>query len=137
MRRAAPRACARTDAAAAAVFAQLEGHQRELSPSGDTSTSEPPFHITRAIPWIIELVPPGVNKERAVRELCAQRGLDLSKVLAFGDGDNDAAMLGSVGHGVAMGNGMPEPKRRAKYLTVTNNEGGVGVFISSVFGFDV
>ncbi|KZV91539.1 hypothetical protein EXIGLDRAFT_648125 [Exidia glandulosa HHB12029] len=119
-----------------AVFAQLEGHQRELVSSSDTSKSEPPFHITRAIPWIIELVPPGVDKARAVRELCATRGLDMSKVLAFGDGDNDAKMLESVGHGVAMGNGMPEPKRRAKYVTVTNNEGGVGVFISSIFGFE-
>ncbi|EJD43524.1 phosphatase YidA, partial [Auricularia subglabra TFB-10046 SS5] len=87
--------------------------------------ADPPFHMTRAIPWIIELVPTHINKARAVGELCEELGIDMRHVLAFGDGDNDASMLAAVGHGVAMGNAMPEPKRRAKYVTATHNEGGV------------
>jgi len=48
------------------------------------------------------------------------------KVLAFGDGDNDAEMLVAGSFGVAMENA-------AKYMTLTNNEGGVGAFLERVY----
>jgi hypothetical protein len=95
----------------------------------------PPWKCTRAISFILELVPPGVNKAVAVTALCRSLGIPLSRVLAFGDGDNDAEMLAAVGHGVAMGNAMPLAAAAARYRTSTNNEGGVGAFLQRVYGF--
>jgi HAD superfamily hydrolase (TIGR01490 family) len=44
----------------------------------------------------------GEAKAVAVRELAAQRNLNLSQSFAYGDSMNDAPMLGAVGHGCAI-----------------------------------
>ncbi|HEU0191795.1 MAG TPA: HAD-IIB family hydrolase [Mycobacterium sp.] len=45
----------------------------------------------------------GVDKARAVGELCRDLGVTPSGVVAFGDSDSDAGMLQMVGYGVAVG----------------------------------
>ncbi|EJD36491.1 hypothetical protein AURDEDRAFT_117078 [Auricularia subglabra TFB-10046 SS5] len=93
------------------------------------------FGIKQGASWVIQPVAPGVDKATALRALCSARGINMSKVLAFGDGENDASMLAAVGHGVAMRNGMAEAHRAAKYAAPTNNDGGVGLFLNEVYGF--
>ena len=97
---------------------------------------EEQFNIKCGASWVIQPVAPGVDKATALRTLCSARGIDMSKVLAFGDGENDASMLATVGYGVAMCNAMTEAKNAAKYTAATNNEGGVGLFLNQVYGFD-
>lgn len=94
------------------------------------------FDIKQGASWVIQPVAPGVDKAAALRALCAARGISMGRVLAFGDGENDASMLAAVGHGVAMRNAMAEAQRAAKYTAPSNNDGGVGVFLSQVYGFD-
>lgn len=95
-----------------------------------------PWKCTRAISFILELVPPSINKAVALTKLCASLDIPLSRVMAFGDGDNDAEMLQAVGYGVAMGNAMPLPLSVARYTTLTNDEGGVGAFLEQVYGLE-
>lgn len=44
----------------------------------------------------------GRAKEHAVRRLAQEQGLDLARCYAYGDSDNDLAILSSVGHPVAI-----------------------------------
>ena len=50
----------------------------------------------------------------------------MSQVMTIGYNLNDASMLRVAGVSYAMGNAIPEIKRLANHLTVTNNEDGVG-----------
>jgi hydroxymethylpyrimidine pyrophosphatase-like HAD family hydrolase len=61
-------------------------------------------------------------------------GIAAENVLAFGDGENDAEMLRAAGYGIAMSNGMPAALGAANFITASNDEGGVGLFLNQVFG---
>ncbi len=54
-----------------------------------------------------------------------QNGIDRSETMAFGDGENDIAMLEYVGIGVAMGNGKEAVKEAADYVTDTVEDHGI------------
>ena len=53
------------------------------------ATDEATFSATRALPIILEIVPLGMNKAVAVKQICEMLGTTPEKCLAFGDGDND------------------------------------------------
>jgi Cof subfamily protein (haloacid dehalogenase superfamily) len=76
-------------------------------------------------PNYLEVVPLGVDKAEALRQLTAILGLELSQVAAIGDGLNDIEMLREAGLGIAMGNAPEAVKSEADWVTGTNNEGGV------------
>lgn len=65
------------------------------------------------------------SKGKALNILCKEMGIDISEIMAFGDGDNDSEMLTMVGCGIAMGNGMDKLKSLADYVTDTNDQDGV------------
>jgi Cof subfamily protein (haloacid dehalogenase superfamily) len=94
-----------------------------------------PFRITRAIPFIFEAIPSGIGKSTAVVEVCNLLGIDPANAMAFGDGDNDVDMFKVVGHSVAMANGMSNARATARYLTSSNDEGGVGEFVDRIWKF--
>ena len=56
-------------------------------------------------------------------------GLDVSQIMAFGDGENDQTMIEAAGFGVAMGNAVDSLKAAADYVTLTNDEDGVAAAI--------
>jgi len=91
------------------------------------------YKMTRALPYVIELIPPAIDKSVAMDYFCRKFDISPSNVLAFGDGENDVGMLSRAGYGVSMGNAMEAPRKAAKYSTLTNNEGGVGHFLDSIF----
>ncbi len=65
----------------------------------------------------LEIVPKGMNKGQAIRNLCAMLGVSLENTVAVGDGDNDLAMIETAGIGVAMVNGTDRVKAAADYIT--------------------
>lgn len=67
----------------------------------------PTVRVTRALPFIIEIVPKGVDKGFVLRHFCDLLKCRPDEVVAFGDGENDVEMLRATPHGVAMGNAMP------------------------------
>ena len=77
----------------------------------------------------IEMTAKGVDKSNALAGLCASLGIDSSEVMAFGDADNDIGMLEFAGYGTAMANAADICKEKARYLTLSNEEDGVAVFV--------
>ena len=81
----------------------------------------------------LEIVPIGVNKAEALKQLAAILGLDLSQFAAIGDGLNDIEMLREAGLGIAMGNASDAVKSVADWVTGTNNEAGVAQAVQRLF----
>lgn len=83
------------------------------------------YHVVRSQDNILEILPKGVSKASALRELVEDLGLSADQVMAIGDAPNDIEMLNYAGLGVAMGNASEAIKRLADRVTVTNDEAGV------------
>lgn len=79
----------------------------------------------RSAPFYFEVNPPGVSKGAGIADFCRTTGIDLSRVIAFGDHENDITMLTMVGTGVAMGNALEHVKAVADRVTGTNDEDGI------------
>lgn len=85
-------------------------------------------------PFFVEYLMPGNTKGTAITALCKHLGVDLSEVVAFGDGENDAEMLEAVGLGVAMKNARPKAKEHANEETSSiNDEDGVAKHLEALF----
>jgi HAD superfamily hydrolase (TIGR01484 family) len=77
----------------------------------------------------LEISAATVTKASALACYCAERNIDRSQVLSFGDMPNDLPMLEWAGHSVAMGNAHPSVVRAAHEVTVSNEEDGVAMVI--------
>ncbi|WGL61548.1 Cof-type HAD-IIB family hydrolase [Pigmentibacter sp. JX0631] len=75
----------------------------------------------------------GVSKFLGVSTYAQLYQFSLSEFIAFGDGDNDELMLKNCGIGVAMANATELAKKGAKFITETNDEDGVAVFLKNYF----
>ena len=65
------------------------------------------------------------GKADGIARWCEASGVDISDVIAFGDGENDVSMLRAAGCGVAMGNAVPEAKAAADLVTTDIDDDGV------------
>ncbi|MGI6117668.1 MAG: Cof-type HAD-IIB family hydrolase [Bilifractor sp.] len=78
----------------------------------------------------VEIVPMGMDKGRALRQMAEILGIAVSDTIAVGDEANDLKMIRAAGLGVAMANATGEVKKAAGYITEKdNNEGGVAEVI--------
>ena len=73
--------------------------------------------LTSSIPDNIEINAQGADKGSALRALAERLGIPREKVMALGDNGNDVTMLQYAGVSVAMGDGSPEAKAAARFLT--------------------
>lgn len=81
--------------------------------------------IYRSAPYYLELVPPGVDKGRALLHLLEHLGLTPADLMACGDQDNDIPMLRVAGIGVAMDNAADNVKAAADHVTLSCDQDGV------------
>lgn len=81
--------------------------------------------------WVnnLELMPAGVDKGLAVKELAQELGLLPSQVMVIGDYDNDLSMFACAGFAVAMGNAPNHVKAAADAVTLSNARDGVAYAI--------
>lgn len=90
-------------------------------------------HRSWAAPWhVIEIIKAGLHKAVGVKKAADYFGIPQQRVIAFGDEDNDLEMLEFAGYGVAMGNAIDQVKNIANEVTLTNEEDGIGVFLSDL-----
>ncbi|MBD3110309.1 HAD family phosphatase [Bacillus sp. AGMB 02131] len=100
----------------AEVHAELIDHRRW----GD------PFHV-------IEIVKSGMHKAVGIQKVAGYLNIPQSRIIAFGDEDNDLEMLEYANIGVAMGNGISAVKNIANVTTASNEEDGVALFLEDRF----
>jgi len=85
---------------------------------------------------ILDLLPRGVSKGRAVERLAARLGIDRRETMAIGDNWNDVGMLEWAGQAVVMGNAALELRTLAKTRgwkqTLHNDRDGVAVVLEKV-----
>lgn len=91
----------------------------------------------QAVPQLLEIVPGGTSKAVALDKVIKDLGIRSDQVIAFGDGENDMAMLQYAGCSVAVGNAKPFVKPLAKYVGKSNREDGLADVIERVFDIDV
>ena len=76
---------------------------------------------------ILTLTAAGADKGVALAVACAELGIPLESVVAFGDAQNDIEMFRVAGASVAMGQASDDVKAHATIVTAPNAEDGVAV----------
>ena len=84
----------------------------------------------------LEFVLPHTTKGTAVEALANHWGFSPDEVMSLGDSENDLSMLRFAGASVAMGNGKPNIKEAARYVTTDNNHQGVAKTIYSAIAYN-
>jgi len=95
----------------------------------DLKDRYPYLKATTSLVNNVELNHMGADKGVGLRALCDYLGLPIECTMAFGDGDNDSAMLVAAGCGVAMGNADDCVKASADVIALTNEEDGLARII--------
>ncbi|MDU0968008.1 MAG: HAD family hydrolase [Actinomycetaceae bacterium] len=72
-----------------------------------------------------EITALGVNKGEGMRVVADHLGVPMADTVAVGDSANDREMLEVAGVGIAMGNGTPQVKAVADWVTAPINEDGL------------
>lgn len=109
-----------------AFFGEAEEHyiMQNVLPHSDCFRWHPDF---------VDCICKGNNKATGIDEVIRHYGIDISEVMAFGDGGNDIQMLSHVGIGVAMGNASDYVKGFADVVTDTVDNDGVAKMLERYF----
>ncbi|MCK3655575.1 hydrolase [Pasteurellaceae bacterium Macca] len=75
--------------------------------------------------YSVDLLNKQNSKARGILDILAHLNINAENAMAFGDGLNDLEMLSTVGFGVAMGNGNPQLKAVADYVTLPIEQDGI------------
>ena len=95
------------------------------------------LNFVKSDPEYFELMPPDTSKGRALAILAAHLGVAPGETAAVGDHLNDISMLREAGLGVAVANAVPETLAAADYITASNNDDGVALFIEKLLDGDL
>lgn len=83
------------------------------------------FNIALTTPFYLEFNAKDVDKLEAIKAALEPMGYKKEDIIAFGDGENDIAMINYAGIGVAMENAMDELKTVSKFTTYSNDSDGI------------
>lgn len=83
-------------------------------------------------PFYLEITAAGVDKRGALRALSDLLAIPPEEIAAFGDGQNDVAMLKFAGRGYALANARPEVLAQAPYAAPANDEDGVAQIVEAM-----
>ncbi|ORX46922.1 hypothetical protein BCR36DRAFT_356445 [Piromyces finnis] len=81
----------------------------------------------------LEVMPKDGNKGSSLKNLLETYQFTNDQVIVFGDGENDIPMFDVSAHGVAMENAVDCLKEHANYISKSNDEDGLAVFLEKVF----
>lgn len=81
--------------------------------------------VTTSTTHNLEIGGKTTSKADAIANLCSLLSIEEKNVMAVGDSPNDGAMIEAAGLGVAMANALDEVKKKADFITLSNNDNGV------------
>jgi Cof subfamily protein (haloacid dehalogenase superfamily) len=88
--------------------------------------------MTTSLPYMLELGNPAVTKGSGITFVAAELGLDLARIVAFGDGENDVELLQVAGLGVAVEGAHPRLRAIADHTCPGPEDEGVASVIEAV-----
>lgn len=88
----------------------------------------------RWYPSFTDIVPKGGCKKAGIEAVMSRYGLSPTRIMTFGDGENDIDMLEYAQTGVAMGNAQPHVKAAADYVTDDVDSDGILNAVRHFFG---
>lgn len=93
------------------------------------------FPIVKGANGNLEMTDRNATKGFAIKGLAEALNIGKENIMCFGDGENDCSMLSFADYSFTMANGTDLVKSTAKYVTDTNDNGGVAKAINKyVFG---
>lgn len=87
------------------------------------------YNTTRSLDFMFEFMKKGCNKSTGIEILAQHLNINKDEIIAIGDAINDIEMIEYAGLGVAMGNAPDEIKKKADFVTMSNEEDGVAYVI--------
>ena len=93
----------------------------------------PELALSSSMPKNLEIMSEGINKGDALDFVSRQCGISIDRTMAIGDNQNDIEMILCAGFGVAMGNAIPELKKKADWVTAGNDEDGFALAVEKMF----
>ena len=92
------------------------GIENDIRPLFETRAT-----IIRTDPEYLEFLDPSVDKGKGLVKLAAILGIEMTHVMAMGDGENDVPMLQAAGWGVAVANAKECCMAVAKAITISDH----------------
>ena len=90
------------------------------------------YLINTSKPFLIEIIPQGVSKGIAVKNLAKKYGIRREEIVCVGDSDNDLTMIKYAGLGVCVSNGSKNAINEADLVAPSADEYGVAWLINEV-----
>jgi Cof subfamily protein (haloacid dehalogenase superfamily) len=87
--------------------------------------------VSRSQPYYLDVTHPLANKGAAVRHMAALMGVPMEEVAVIGDNYNDISMFAQTGFSIAMGNAPDDVKKKARFVTGSNDADGLAAAIHS------
>ena len=81
---------------------------------------------------LMEILPKNINKGVSIHKFSELFGIDINKIVAVGDFENDVEMIKEAGVGVAVSNACPAAKEVADIVTVSNEEHAIAKVIEDI-----
>jgi Cof subfamily protein (haloacid dehalogenase superfamily) len=75
--------------------------------------------------------PKEVSKLNTLKKICNDLKCSISEVIFFGDGENDLVLIENAGVGIAMGNAIDIVKEKASFITLSNDQDGIAVYLEN------
>lgn len=90
------------------------------------------FGFIRSEKYLYEILPKGMTKGTSITKLSECLGIDINRIIAVGDYNNDVPMLKAAGIGIAVSNACKEAIEAADFVTVSNEEHAIAKVINDL-----
>lgn len=88
--------------------------------------------IAKSLPFYLEVAAPGVHKGVGCQVVADLLGLDRSRCVAIGDGENDLELIDWAGFGIAVDEGHDELLERADWIAPSIHHDGVPRVLAAI-----
>lgn len=110
------------------IFANYPQKLDEIIPFLKDNFSDRTSQV-RSLSAFYEIMPQNLSKGKSLLEIAEHYNIKEKDIIAFGDALNDISMFETAGVPVAMGNADEIIKEMSSYVTLSNDENGIGYYL--------